>query len=234
HPNVLKMLGLVEFRDQIGMVSQWMEEGNLPHYLEREPGADRPNICMQVAEGLSYLHKCGVVHGDLKGANILMSDSGVPLLADFGNATLEMCSLQFTRTSSNHNYTLRWTAPEVYLEMGAPTVEADIYAMGMVREIITGSIPYRGWSERAVNFRIAGGAIPERPEDCIPGTNEAGNAIWLMLTRCWARDPESRPTIIEVKDMVSVCNLGSYIVILTFLGRCERSGLRICPHHINQ
>ncbi|KAF8596234.1 kinase-like protein, partial [Ceratobasidium sp. AG-I] len=88
HPNVLKLLGLVEFRDQIGMVSPWMKEGNLVHYLQREPGANRLNIASPFADGLSYLHRQGIVHGDLKGANILVSDSGVPLLTDFGNATL--------------------------------------------------------------------------------------------------------------------------------------------------
>lgn len=41
HPNVLRLLGLVEFRDQIGMVSDWVEEGNLPSYLSSHPEADR-------------------------------------------------------------------------------------------------------------------------------------------------------------------------------------------------
>lgn len=41
HPNVHRLLGLVVFRDQIGMVSNWAEEGNLPSYLRRHPDADR-------------------------------------------------------------------------------------------------------------------------------------------------------------------------------------------------
>ncbi|KAG8689636.1 hypothetical protein FRC08_010840 [Ceratobasidium sp. 394] len=67
HPNVLKLLGLAVFRDQIGMVAPWMGNGSLPSYLSREPNTDRLLICVQISDGLAYLHQCGIVHGDIKG-----------------------------------------------------------------------------------------------------------------------------------------------------------------------
>ncbi|KAF8594107.1 kinase-like protein, partial [Ceratobasidium sp. AG-I] len=132
HLNILKLLGLVEFRNQIGMVSPWMKEGNVMHYLRREPSANRPNICAQVADGLSYLHQRSFVHGDLKGANILMSDGGVPLLTDFGNSTIQHSSLGFSRKSTDNSYTLRWTAPELVMGEGPANSRTDVYALGMV------------------------------------------------------------------------------------------------------
>ncbi|KAF8606347.1 kinase-like protein [Ceratobasidium sp. AG-I] len=207
HPNVLGLLGIVEFRGQIGMVSHWMNEGNLVHYLQRERSSNRPNICLQVADGLSYLHQRGIVHGDLKGANILVSDSGIPLLTDFGNSTLQMSSLQFTSKSTDRCYTLRWTAPELLTEKGPANAEADIYAFGMtILEIITGCAPYAGWGDMAVMHKIIQGIIPERPENHLPRTCKAGEVVWELLKQCWARSPKSRPTAINVRDTLE--NIG--------------------------
>ncbi|KAH7322154.1 hypothetical protein B0J17DRAFT_582816, partial [Rhizoctonia solani] len=47
HPNVVRLLGLALFRDRIGMVSPWMGQGNLPHYLKRTPGANRLSLVRQ-------------------------------------------------------------------------------------------------------------------------------------------------------------------------------------------
>ncbi|KAG9088029.1 hypothetical protein FS749_002482 [Ceratobasidium sp. UAMH 11750] len=108
HPNVLKLLGLAVFRDQIGMVSPWMGNGSLPSYLSREPNTDRLRICAQISDGLAYLHQCGIVHGDIKGLNVLVSTEGVPALADFGNAVGRDRSLLFTTTTSYTSISLRW------------------------------------------------------------------------------------------------------------------------------
>ncbi|KAG8712194.1 hypothetical protein FRC09_020133, partial [Ceratobasidium sp. 395] len=67
HPNVQPLLGLAMFRGLIGMIAQWESNGSMPQYLERHAEADRCIMSTQVAEGLSYLHASGVVHGDLKG-----------------------------------------------------------------------------------------------------------------------------------------------------------------------
>ncbi|KAH7338986.1 kinase-like domain-containing protein [Rhizoctonia solani] len=57
HRNIIPLLGLVVFRDRIGMVSPWMRHGNLPQYLERTQEANRAGMCVQICEGLAYLLK---------------------------------------------------------------------------------------------------------------------------------------------------------------------------------
>ncbi|KAF8602014.1 kinase-like protein, partial [Ceratobasidium sp. AG-I] len=89
HPNVVKLLGLVQFRRQIGMVSLWMKNGNLSQYLGQHPDLDRCRMSIGICEGLSYLHSGGVIHGDLKGLNVMINDYGAPLITDFGNAVLQ-------------------------------------------------------------------------------------------------------------------------------------------------
>ncbi|KAG8725557.1 hypothetical protein FRC09_011284 [Ceratobasidium sp. 395] len=130
HRYVSKLLGLAQFRGQIAMISPWAEHGALPGFLTRRPQHNRPRLCAQIAEGLAFLHKQKIVHGDLKGANILISENYEPLLTDFGNATLHDRSLQFTCTTAKSNFSLRWTAPEL-LDEAPSSFEADVYALGM-------------------------------------------------------------------------------------------------------
>ncbi|KAF8602351.1 kinase-like protein, partial [Ceratobasidium sp. AG-I] len=154
HRYVLKLFGLVQFRGHIGMVSPWVTRGSLNNYLMDNPSVNRPRLSMQVADGLAYLHSCGVVsklfiHGDLKGANVLLSDSNDPLLTDFGNAVLHERTLQFTYSTAKTNLSPRWTAsrpfpynrkmlsgqqaPELFRGEGSFSVGADVFALGMVR-----------------------------------------------------------------------------------------------------
>lgn len=56
HPNVIKLLGLVEFREQIGMVSLWMRSGSLPAYLDRHPTVNRIKIVQVPFNLCSYTH----------------------------------------------------------------------------------------------------------------------------------------------------------------------------------
>ncbi|KAF8718912.1 kinase-like protein, partial [Rhizoctonia solani] len=131
HPNVLRLYGLVEFRNRIGMVSAWMEQGNLPRYLQETPDVDRCNLCIQICDGLSFMHQIGIIHGDLKGANVLISDDGVPVLADFGNSLYADQTLKFTQTTSVNSLTVGWAAPELLFDSGVPSKEADVYSLGM-------------------------------------------------------------------------------------------------------
>ncbi|KAG8721244.1 hypothetical protein FRC09_008200 [Ceratobasidium sp. 395] len=130
HPNVQRLLGLVMFRDQIGMVAAWESNGDMPRYLQQNPDTDRCRMSVKIVQGLWYLHDSGVVHGDLKGANVLISEDGSPRLADFGNAALHDFSLRFTSSSTKAGLSPRWAAPELF-EDAKCNAPADIYALGM-------------------------------------------------------------------------------------------------------
>ncbi|QRV95854.1 Tyrosine kinase family catalytic domain protein [Ceratobasidium sp. AG-Ba] len=108
HLNVQALLGVVMIEDQLGMITKWEPNGSLPQYLERHPDADRCLLSTQIVQGLCYLHESGIVHGDLKGANVLISSDGVAQLADFGNAMLHEYTLQFTGTLNKEALSPRW------------------------------------------------------------------------------------------------------------------------------
>ncbi|KAG9127449.1 hypothetical protein FRC07_013632 [Ceratobasidium sp. 392] len=130
HPNVARLLGLAQFRGQIAMVSLWMENGDLRAYVNKYPDVDRFKLCTQVADGLSYLHSIRIVHGDLKGPNVLVSKEGVATIIDLGNAILDEAELQFTNTQGKQRLSIRWTAPEIFAG-GGHSYEADVYGLGM-------------------------------------------------------------------------------------------------------
>ncbi|QRV97068.1 WD repeat and SOCS box-containing protein 1 [Ceratobasidium sp. AG-Ba] len=195
HPNVQSLLGLVVFRGQIGMVATWEINGNLPTYLKRHPEADRCQMSTQVAEGLAYLHKSGVIHGDLKGANVLVSKDGVAQLADFGNSVLQEYTLQFSETSSRESLSFRWAAPELFTDSRC-TRQADIYALGMVgTETITSEVPWYGKSDPMVMFAVVMNKTnPDRPVSQIPPNSKHGDTLWTLLILCWLFEPEERPS----------------------------------------
>ncbi|QRV92063.1 Tyrosine kinase family catalytic domain protein [Ceratobasidium sp. AG-Ba] len=196
HPNVQPLRGLVVFRNQLGMVTTWETNGNLPEYLDRHPKAGRIDISIQVAEGLAYLHELGVIHGDLKGANVLVSKNGVARLADFGNATLQEYTLQFTQTSSKESVSLRWAAPELFVG-GKCSTQADVYA-----EILTGKVPWIGKTDLAIMYSVMHKTLPERPMEVMPIDSRKGDMLWALLTSCWEFDAEKRPNAQTVKSQM--------------------------------
>ncbi|CAE6465290.1 unnamed protein product [Rhizoctonia solani] len=199
HPNIVGLMGLAVFRNSLAMVSRWEKNGNLLYYLSHQPGADRCHLSKSICAGLAYLHENKIIHGDLKGDNVLIGADGTPMLMDFGNASVIDATLQFTRTKSGPSFSLRWTAPEILRGKTGHTTAADIYALGM--EALTANIPYPEKNDQVVLttvlFKKKG---PARPKKIIPETSIYGNILWANLRSCWSHNPQRRPGIKVVWD----------------------------------
>ncbi|KAG8733930.1 hypothetical protein FRC11_014874 [Ceratobasidium sp. 423] len=143
HPNVLELIGVTHHRDQVAMVSPWMDNGDLLTFLRQHPGADRHDLCVQIAEGTAYLHSQAIVHGDIKGANVLISQDLIAKITDFGTSALKNYTLEFAATKSKPGLSIRWAAPEILEDKSDNSYEADVYSLAMtILEAITGDIPY--------------------------------------------------------------------------------------------
>ncbi|RLN87941.1 hypothetical protein BBJ28_00023258 [Nothophytophthora sp. Chile5] len=137
------------------------------------------------AEGLQHLHDHGIVHGDLKGNNVLVSD-GIAKLADFG--LIIIASREEVPTSGGEGAlgAFRWKAPECL--MGArPTFASDIYSFGMcIIEVLTGKFPWgNSIPDEAVIRNVTKKLIPERPKNF-------SDAEWDLVTRMCSFDPKLR------------------------------------------
>ena len=89
HPNIVKYVGSVRTTDSFFIVLEFMENGSLAQTI-RKFGTFSETLAAvftaQVLQGLAYLHQQGVIHRDIKGANILTTKDGLVKLADFGVA----------------------------------------------------------------------------------------------------------------------------------------------------
>ncbi|EJD48436.1 kinase-like protein, partial [Auricularia subglabra TFB-10046 SS5] len=125
------------------LVAPYMRNGNMLRYIQANPDNNPLGLVIQVAEGLRYLHdNAGIVHGDLKCQNILISGRGDAVLADFGlsTPTTKLESDATTCTTIRWQGTLQFSAPELLgslsdddrRQMRSKTVKTDIYAFGML------------------------------------------------------------------------------------------------------
>ncbi|KDN47928.1 hypothetical protein RSAG8_03348, partial [Rhizoctonia solani AG-8 WAC10335] len=205
HPGVLEVLGFALSEGSILLISPWMQNGSLTTHLMSYSTCDRLQFCIDLASTVEYLHGEGIVHGDIKGDNVILSETGGIRLGDFGSATLaSYLTLCFTRTSSQLPFTFRFAAPEILHETSEThTVKSDVYSLGM--QILTGTPPYAGMSDMKALIKALGNIPPPRPMfDGILQNQRASDSLWSLLLRCWDHDPNLRPTAREVKQVVSV------------------------------
>uniref|UniRef100_A0A0D9VSW4 Protein kinase domain-containing protein n=1 Tax=Leersia perrieri TaxID=77586 RepID=A0A0D9VSW4_9ORYZ len=152
-------------------------------------------VVRRVAEALRYLHDvAGVVHGDVKGRNVLIGCDGGAKLADFGAARL----LSDGAVQRGPRGTPAWMAPEV-ARGGAPTPASDVWSLGCTAvELLTGKRPWSefGGGECGVGellFLIGFGVKrPELPASCCGGG--VSDSCRDFLDRCLRRDAGERWT----------------------------------------
>jgi len=160
----------------------------------------REKLCEDVALGLQYLHERvpPIVHGDLKGENILVRDDGRAALCDFGlSMVLDGCATGFT--TSGVGGTLRYMALEQLTDdEGGRSVQGDIYSYGCTYgEIMTGEVPF-SWLKFDAHIitAISLGTLPYTIRYII-SRHSLG-----FLERGWAAKPEDRPTMKDLKESV--------------------------------
>ncbi|KAF8602236.1 WD40 repeat-like protein [Ceratobasidium sp. AG-I] len=204
HKNVQPLSGIIMFQGHLGMVSPWMENGTLKQYIESNPSANRYQLCFQVTEGVSYLHNIGMIHGDIKTANILVSNDSVVKINDFDYSLLANSSLIFSETKAGGG-TVRWMAPELLVpqdgEEDQRNEQTDVYALGMTMlEIISGRMPFSYYkTEPMVIGALTKSEHPRRPDE-LSEQNELADRMWALLLTSWDYDPTNRPTASSISQ----------------------------------
>ncbi|KAL0062706.1 hypothetical protein AAF712_010401 [Marasmius tenuissimus] len=204
HSNLLPFLGIyrLEHTGELCLISPWMEKGNLVQFLKatNREDIDYHILVYDVASGLAYLHSKNIVHGDLKGVNILITSSLRACIADFGlSRIVETHGLGLTTSGARPTGTMRWQAPEL-LYGKRPSKESDVYSFACVcYEIFTGLRPFPELANiAAVTLAVVQGKYPARPREVF----ELSDAMWALLTECWNTTPSSRPTASQIVERV--------------------------------
>lgn len=166
HPNIVKYRGFVKTSESLNIILEYCENGSL-HSISKNFGKFPEHLVgiymSQVLHGLLYLHEQGVIHRDIKGANILTTKQGLVKLADFGVAT---------KTTTFHESSVvgtpYWMAPEV-IELSGATTASDIWSLGCtVIELLDGKPPYHKLQPMHALFRIVNDDHPPLPEGASP------------------------------------------------------------------
>ncbi|KAG6861231.1 hypothetical protein C0995_002352 [Termitomyces sp. Mi166 len=216
HPNILPFYGLLKFRSRIAFVSHWATNGNLEEYLTHNPNANRMLLCMDTAAGVEYLHKNDIVHGDLKGLNVLIDSSGRASLGDFGISSVndpQILKWASQSTMASKGGTVRWQAPEL---LGSEDIKgkihnskaSDIFAWANIcYEIFIGHLPfYEDSNQATVMLSILRGENPSRPPDDDDAwlKHRMNEYIWGLLKECWNFQPLKHPNMTTVISRLNI------------------------------
>ncbi|KAI3339914.1 kinase-like domain-containing protein [Ustulina deusta] len=139
HPNIVDLHEVMIERNECYMVFEYLSHdltGLLNHPTYKLDAAQKKHLAMQLFEGLDYLHKRGVLHRDIKAANILVSSDGTLKLADFGLARFYAKRHQLDYT--NRVITIWYRSPELLLGETRYGAAVDIWSAACVMvEIFT-------------------------------------------------------------------------------------------------
>ncbi|KIO25630.1 hypothetical protein M407DRAFT_75444, partial [Tulasnella calospora MUT 4182] len=196
HPYILEFLGTYKWGDHVCLVSLFIENGTLMNYIGTHPNDFRDVIQLcETSEAVDYLHREHIVHGDIKGRNILISDDSHVLLGDFG---LPILASAHTSFPSKGTGSIRWQSPELWDECSTKTFASDVYAFSMtIAEVLTGNPPFSHLSMdlaviQAVYLR------KERPKKApIESNGISYETAWQVAEVCWPQVPGDRIPISE-------------------------------------
>ncbi|KAJ6570706.1 kinase-like domain-containing protein, partial [Mycena sp. CBHHK59/15] len=184
HPFILPLIGIDRETFRLPC------HGTVLKYLNDHGRANVDKLLSEIAQGLEYLHSRNVVHGDMRGANILISPEWSACLADFGLTSLTDAT---TETHTSHCAgSIRWMAPELidperFGHRFVRTAASDLYAFGCVcLELYTGRPPFSELSETATLLRVISGGRPAQPP-------EMSDALWGHVSEYWTEDSAARP-----------------------------------------
>ncbi|KAL8265826.1 hypothetical protein R6Q59_003170 [Mikania micrantha] len=215
--NIISLVGYCDEKDDKILVYEFMPKGSLYDYLyehkDRTPRLtveQRLEICLGVAQGLSYLHfgiDFNIIHSDLKTDNILLDDDLVPKIADFGlSRTRDAGPSASQQVTNNVKGTPNYIAPECYEPDYKVSRKADVYAFGVILlEVLCERPSWKRLVQLALPYVMRGELemfTPEYVESNI--SPECVRACENLIRDCLENDADKRPMIDEVVDRLQV------------------------------
>jgi len=191
HPNLVKVLDYGEYEGQPYLVMPYLPGGTLKQKMNGQPmpWQEAARLLIPIARALDYAHKRNLIHRDVKPSNILITESGEPMLTDFGVAKIidEEATLDLTGTSAAVG-TPEYMAPEQATSKNVDH-RADIYALGIVfYEMVTGRRPFQADTPLAVLFKQASEPLP-RPSQFV---RDLPQHLEQLLIKALAKSPDDR------------------------------------------
>jgi serine/threonine protein kinase/Tfp pilus assembly protein PilF len=188
HPNVTTIYEIDEFEGQMFIVMEYCEGKTLKQIIEQETLSIRKvlDIGIQICEGLTIAHEKGIVHRDIKSANIMLTPRGQVKIMDFGLAKLKG-GTKLTETRSTLG-TAAYMSPE-QAQGEEVDQRSDIFSFGVVLyELLTGRLPFEGEHQAAILYSI----INEEPQPVARFNNQVSAKLEDIVFKALAKDKDER------------------------------------------
>lgn len=184
HPNILRVDGLYRSARHAWIAMEYVSGGDLS-LLRGRSCAEVLRAVIPVANALAHAHRAGIVHRDVKPANVLLMSDGTPRLTDFGMA-LAIAEWPADRAGLGSPYSM---SPQ-QIDGEAASPGDDVYAFGaMLYELLSGYPPFYP-DASAERIRTAQPAS-------LSGQSSIPSAVAQLIDRCLAKSPAERPADME-------------------------------------
>jgi serine/threonine-protein kinase len=193
HPNICVIYEVGEAEGQSFIAMEYVEGETLRDKIRKGPMAPHEalTIASQVAAGLGEAHRKGIIHRDIKSANIMVTNKGQAKVMDFGLAKLQGGS-SLTRSQTTLG-TVAYMSPE-QARGGDLDHRTDIWSLGVVLyEMLAGKLPFRGDHDQAVIYSI----LHDEPESLKMALPDAAPELEQIVGQALAKKPADRYQTME-------------------------------------
>ena len=190
HPNIVTVYDVGSDGPTHYMVMEFIDGSDLKKRIRRDgalPVDEAVDLSIQIADGIGYAHRAGLVHADVKPQNVLLTSSQQVKVTDFGIA----------QALSDHTTAERqqvvWGSPHYFAPEQArgdkPTPASDVYSIGIVMfELLTGQLPYTGSNQQELAMAHIRNEIPHVSEIAPHIPQELDRIVYKLMSK----EPSSR------------------------------------------
>ena len=189
HPNIVEVYDVGEDNGVYYIVMEYIDGKHLKQLLKRRGKLtlnEVIDIMLQITDGMACAHDSYIIHRDIKPQNIMILDSGIVKITDFGIA-MALNSTQLTQTNSVMG-SVHYLPPEQASGKGS-TIQSDIYSMGILMyELLSGKLPYRGDNAVEIALKHLKEELPSIRTEC----PDLPQAVENVILKACAKNPKNR------------------------------------------
>jgi serine/threonine protein kinase len=195
HPNIVRCFGIEQDRF---LLMPFLEGRSLASAIDKAPRqrfkvSDALRVAIHIGAALQHVHEQGVIHLDVKPANVIITPNGLPVLFDFGSAR-RLGSARPPEVIGTDGY----ISPEE-CSLGEATAASDVFSLGVILyEMLTGTLPFEDGTPDHPFPQFTGDPAPlRRYREALP------KGLEDLVLSCLNRSPNSRPTLAALLPLLN-------------------------------